>query len=114
MTRVNFHAEVGINRETRPTRIKAGGCSGNRLFTLRAGVMCSAKAIFSLRHRGFNVFLATLINSIHFAQRFLITHCMGHRLSTASATAKVLPLEATKGAGTWEYRNGPKVDLSLD
>lgn len=32
-------------------------------------------AIFSLPTRGYNVFLGTLINSIHFAQRFLITHC---------------------------------------
>lgn len=33
------------------------------------------EAIFSLPTRGYNVFLGTLINSIHFAQRFLITHC---------------------------------------
>lgn len=61
----------------------AGGRGGGEDASGRKSLICTANgvirtrpgAIFSLPTRGYNVFLGTLINSIHFAQRFLITHC---------------------------------------
>lgn len=47
---------------------------GKSLIYTVNGVIRSPEAIFSLPARGYNVFLGTLINSIHFAQRFLITY----------------------------------------
>lgn len=49
------------------------GDSKSLIYTVN-GVIRSPEAIFSLPARGYNVFLGTLINSIHFAQRFLITY----------------------------------------
>lgn len=51
-----------------------GGGGKSLIYTVH-GVIRSPEAIFSLPPRGYNVFLGTLINSIHFAQRFLITYC---------------------------------------
>lgn len=54
--------------------LSAWATSKSLIYTVN-GVIRSPEAIFSLPARGYNVFLGTLINSIHFAQRFLITYC---------------------------------------
>lgn len=75
LLRFNVGRGVGGGREGGWER---GGKSGRTQITYLHRERCNThtlEAIFSLPTRGYNVFLGTLINSIHFAQRFLITHC---------------------------------------